>query len=281
MRQPTTRLTRRQRTAAIVLATIALGFLTLDLGGGSLQNAHGGVRGFFGALYRGTDGVIGPVRRWVQGVPSAGTHESEIRDLRAENAKLRGQVQAEKLDRADAKQIDRLDRAGTVAGYSVLPGRVVAFGPGQGFDWTVTLAVGRSDGVRPGQTVTDGAGLAGRVLSVDTSSAVVLLAADPGSGVGVRDTRSGELGVATGAGTSGFTFTPLDPHASVKPGDTLVSGPGGASTFVAGLAVGTVASVRTSADGTTTATVMPAASPTTVDVLGVLVTRTVAADGDR
>ena len=61
------RLTRRQRMAAIVLAVVALCFITLDLGGGSLQGAHSGVRGALGSLYRGTDTVLGPVRRWFTG----------------------------------------------------------------------------------------------------------------------------------------------------------------------------------------------------------------------
>jgi cell shape-determining protein MreC len=39
---------------------------------------------------------------------------------------------------------------------------------------------------------------------------------------------------------------------------------------VSGIAVGTVTSVRTSADGTVRATVRPAASPTAVDLVGVI-----------
>ena len=58
------RLTRRQRTAALVLAVLALCFITLDLGGGGLRSAHTGVRGTLGALYRGTDAMLGPVRRF-------------------------------------------------------------------------------------------------------------------------------------------------------------------------------------------------------------------------
>lgn len=262
-------LTRRQRTAAIVLAVIALGFITLDLGGGSLSNAHSGVRGFFGSLYRGTDAVLGPARRWVQGVPSAGTNESTIQDLQAESAKLRGQLAAERADARTSRQLAALKLAAT-DGRRVLPARVIAYGPGQGFDWTVTIDAGSGDGVRVGQTVTDGVGLVGRVLHADADSAVVLLAADPGSGVGVRDTRSGELGIATGAAADGFTFAPLDPDASIKVGDTLVTGPVGSSSFVAGLEVGTVTSVRRSADGTVTAAVRPRTSPTAVDVVGVI-----------
>jgi|SRR5579875_2806118 len=279
------KLTQRQRMAALVLAALALCFITLDLGGGALRDAHSGVRGALGSLYRGTDGVLGPARRWIEGVPHAGSNEATIEKLRAENAALRGQLTQLAQDRSTSGQLAALQRAADGSGNRLLPARVIALGPGQGFDWTVTLDVGSSSGVRAGQTVTDGAGLVGRVLHADSSSSVVLLAADPGSGVGARDLRTGEIGVVSGAGADGFTFTPLRPHASVHVGDQLVTGPTGATSYVPGIAIGTVTAVRTSADGTTRATVRPTASPTAVDLVAVILgtgtTGTLAEPGGR
>jgi rod shape-determining protein MreC len=264
------RLTRRQRVAAIVLAALALCFLTLDLGGGGLRSAHSGVRGALGSLYRGTDAVLGPARRFVQGIPSAGTSHSRIAALLHENAALRGRIAAAESDRTTHAQLARLQLTASSGGYRILPARVIALGPGEGFDWTVTLDAGTSTGIRVDQTVTDGAGLVGRVLHADASSCVVLLGADPGSGVGVRDLRTGQVGIATGRGSHGFTFVPLDPNAVIRVGDRLATGPTGSTSFVGGLAVGTVASVRTSADGTTRATVRPTVSPTGLDLVGVI-----------
>ena len=114
------RLPRRQRLAAIVLAAVALVFITLDLGGGSLQSAHSGVRGTLGSLYRGTDQVVGPVRRFVQGIPSAGTNEAEVRTLRREVAQLRSQLAARDADRATAERLDRLQLAATAGNWPVV-----------------------------------------------------------------------------------------------------------------------------------------------------------------
>jgi rod shape-determining protein MreC len=264
------RLTRRQRVAALVLVAVALVFITLDLGGGALRDAHQGVRGALGSLYRGTDAALGPARRWLEGVPSAGTNQAKIDQLRSENARLRGRIAAMQADQRTSGQLAALQRSADGSGHHLLPARVVAFGPGQGFDWTVTIDAGTHSGVHVGQTVTDGAGLVGRVLHADADSSVVLLAADPGSGVGVRDVRTGEIGVASGRGASGFTFSPLRPGATVRVGDQLVTGPNGASSYVAGIGVGTVGSVRTSADGTVQAAVVPATSPTAVDVVAVV-----------
>ena len=264
------RLTRRQRTSAIILVAVALCFITLDLGGGALRGAHSGVRGALGSLYRGTDAVVGPARRWVQGVPGAGSNRATIDRLRGENAQLHGRIAALRTDRRTAGQLAELQHVADGTGRRLLPARVVAYGPGQGFDWTVTLDVGTSDGVRVGQTVTDGAGLVGRVLHADSATCVVLLAADPGSGVGVRDLRTGEIGVATGQGANGFSFTPLNPDASVRVGDQLATGPNGSTSYVAGISVGTVQLVRTSEDGTTRATIRPTTSPTAVDLVAVV-----------
>ena len=264
------RLTRRQRWAAIVLTVVALSFITLDLGGGSLSSAHSGVRGSLGALYRGTDSVLGPLRRFVQGVPHAGTNEAKIHELQQQNAELRNQLAQRAADQSTAGQLQALELSAQRLGAKVLPGRVIAFGPGQGFDWTVTLDVGTGSGVKIGMTVTDGAGVVGRIVDADSSTSRVLLAVDPGSGIGARDERSGELGVATGAGTGGFTFAPLDPNSSVRVGDTIMTGPSTSSSFVAGLAVGTVRSVRTSTDGTVTATLAPSVPPGTLDLVGVI-----------
>jgi rod shape-determining protein MreC len=278
------RLTRRQRTAAIVLSVLAACFLTLDLGGGGLRPAHSGVRGVLGALYRGTDGLLGPARRFVQGVPSAGTNEARVHALQHENAVLRAQLAARAADRGTQAQLARLQIAADSGGYRLMPARVIALGPGQGFDWTVTLDAGTKDGVKVGQTVTDGGvggsgtggtggtagGLVGRVLLADDATSVVLLGADPGSGIGARDLRTGEVGIATGRGSAGFTFTPLDPKAQIRVGDLLSTGPAGATSYVPGLSVGTVKSVRASADGTTRAEVSATTSPTSLDLVGVI-----------
>ncbi len=256
--------------AGTVLCVLALCFITIDIGGSGLRSAHRGVRGTLGALYRGTDTVLGPVRRFVEGVPTAGSNRSRIDQLQHEVAQLRGQVAAAEADHTRQGELAALQLAADSAGRRIVAGRVSALGSAEGFDWTATLDVGSDSGIAAGQTVTDGYGLVGRVLHADRSSCVVLLAADPGSGVGARDLRTGEVGLATGQGTTGFGFVPLDPTANVRVGDKLVTGPSQASSFVPGLAIGTIAAVRSSTDGSTTATVHPATSPSALDLVGVM-----------
>jgi rod shape-determining protein MreC len=264
------RLTKRQRLGAIVLAMLALAFLVLDLTGSGLDSAHGGARGVLGSLYRGTDAVLGPVRRFGQGVPHAASNEQRIHQLEHDKAVLQQRLADAEADRRSAAALDRLQLAADRGRYPVLPARVLAISPAEGFDWTVTIDVGASSHVKVGQSVTDGSGLVGRVLHADRSTAVVLLAADPGSGAGARDVRTGAVGVATGAGQRGFRFRPLDPHANLRVGDRLATGPSRSSSFVAGLSIGTIDAVRVARDGSTIATVAPATSPTDLDLVGVI-----------
>ena len=266
------RLTRRQQLAAAVLAVLALLFLSLDFAGGELAGARGGTTGALGSLYRGTDAVLGPVRRFVQGVPDVAGNRREIARLNQRNADLQRQLQAAAADAATARQLKALQLQADTADWRLMPARVIATGPGAGFQWSVTVDVGSREHVLAGQTVTDGLGLVGRVLAVHTTTSVVLLAADPTSGVGVRDTRSGALLLATGGGSGPMTATALGDAADVRVGDRLMTGPAGKTTYAAGVAVGVVTSVHTAADGTVSARLRPTSRQTGLDLVGIVLT---------
>ncbi|MFL6162809.1 MAG: rod shape-determining protein MreC [Jatrophihabitantaceae bacterium] len=263
-------LTRRQQLSATVLAVLALLFISLDFAGGSLGGARGGVTGALGSLYRGTDAVIGPVRRFVQGVPDVADNRRRLARLSQQNLDLQRRLAAAEADRATASRLAALQLQADAENWQILPARVIATSPGAGFQWTVTVDVGSRDRVLAGQTVTDGAGLVGRVVQVYRSSSVVLLAADPASGVGVRDSRSGQLLLASGRGGAGLSASPLGEQPDVRQGDVLLTGPAGKTTYAPGLRVGTVTSVHTGADGVLTAQLRPAAALRALDLVGIV-----------
>lgn len=264
-------LTRRQRRAAVILLLVAVLFIGADVAMAPFRDARGGASGLLGSLARGTDSVVGPARRLVQQIgPGAADDRSRIEDLEAQNAQLRQQLAQAQVDQSRAQQLAALQLQAAPTGMPVLPARVIGTGPGQGFEWTVLLDVSAADGVVVGQTVIAGGGLVGRIVEVRGSSATALLIADPGSGVGVRDERTGQLGVLSGNGTASLRFVPLDPSADVQAGDQLLSGPAGSSTYVADLPVGVIRSVSTAANGARLAVADPVVSLTALDVVGVL-----------
>lgn len=262
--------TSRQRRAAVALAVVAVLFCAFDVVGAPFAGARDGVQGFFGGLYRGTDSVLGPARTWVAELPRLGTDRATIASQRARIADLQRAATGRGQSATTAREVTRLQLQADRGGYRVLPAHVIALGPAGSFDWTVVLDAGSRDGLRVDQSVLSGPNLVGRIVRVSASSATVLLAADPDSGVGVRDQRSAQVGIAHGRGLSGYAFTGLNPVVAPKVGDLLVTGPAGKSSYVAGLTVGTVTGIHLQLDGTTQATVRPAVSPTTLDLVGVV-----------
>ena len=195
------RLTRRQQLSTAVLAVLALLFISLDFTGGSFADARGGVSGALGSLYRGTDSVSGRFAASSRACRTSGATGPRSPSCSSRIANCRSKLAAAQADRADrARSWTPCNCKPIPENWKVLPARVIGTGPGAGFQWTLTLDVGSREHVLAGQTVTDGVGLVGRVLAVHSTTSVVLLAADPTSGVGVRDTRTGELLLATGRG---------------------------------------------------------------------------------
>ncbi len=262
---------RRHRLALTVLLLVSLTFITLDyrMSDGS---AFSGLRSAAGS-------VLGPVQRTVAGVfaPMArvvaalGGRPDAADRLRRDNKQLTQQLRSAQLDRATAQQLQRLRLLAGAGGYRIVPGRVVALGPSAALEWTVTIDVGTRDGVRVGLTVINGDGLVGRVKRASAYTAVVLLAIDPLSAVGSRLEGSGQLALCKGDGLHAMHLQLLDPQARVAPGDRLVTGPYGATTYTPGVPLGQVTSVSPSTGVLVrTAAVQPYVDFSSLDLVSVI-----------
>src|SRR6266699_6796413 len=235
----------------------------------SLRNAAGSV---FGGAERAVATVTRPVGRFFgAGVAGSGDQPAMQRQL----IRLRAELSAARLDKAQYHQLGRLLQVSGRGGYRVLAASAIAFG--QGYQQTVTLDAGRADGVRPQQTVLDGDGLVGQVVSVSARTCTVMLATDPSSVVGVRLAPGGQVGWVTGegrgaAGAGLLKLQVLDPSA-LKTGERLVTAASVRDRpFVPGVPVGVVVSVRNKAGGLTgQALVRPFAGFGALDVVGVVV----------
>lgn len=253
---------RRPGVLAVALALVAFGLSALDSGDPPPS-----------APLRGAvDAVLGPPERALAaGVGAVGSlgdlaDREQMRRLREENERLRRELAAAGVDRRLARELDAVR---TAAGdLQVLPARVTAAGRALGFARTVTLDVGEDDGVRAGQAVLAGTGLAGRTVRVTGSSAVVLLATDPTFAAGSRLSTTGALGLASGTGDA-LRWLQVEPG-PVEPGAMLLTS--GSGTFPADLPVGRVTEVGETAGGlATTAVVEPLVAFGTLDVVGVVV----------
>jgi rod shape-determining protein MreC len=224
----------------------------------------------FEPLRRGVDTVLGPAQRALGGavtrVQGAFDGESEADErLQEENARLQAELRRTDDLRRRVRELDELLRLQDAGGWAMVPARVTARGSAFGFESTVTIDAGSSDGIEPGQTVVAGAGLLGRTVRVAPFSATVLLLTDPGFTVGARLDRQGTVGLATGTGDA-LEFALVE-GGRLQEGDALLTT--GSDTFVPGVLVGRVTSVD-ARRLVSTAVVEPFVDVSALDLVGVV-----------
>lgn len=253
----------------VALIATCVVLLVLDSGGQRLRGARTAAADVFLPVERAFAAVVNPVGDFFSGLPDVGSNKRALDSLARQNARLQARLRAGQLDATRLAELQKLGLTAATDHLAVVPATVLDFGPSLGFEWTVRIDVGTADRVHGGQTVVDADGLVGRITQAGSHSAVVLLAADPGSNVGVRVARTGELGLASGHGAGSMGYRPIGPTSAVRTGDVLVSGPSGSSTYTAGIPIGTVTSMHRSAAGFSV-TVKPYVNYTRLDVLGVV-----------
>ena len=272
--------TRRTRLVLSLLLIVAITMITLGYRDGSAGPLRG-LRQFggsvFGTAERVTATVTQPVARFFGGSPAAAGASPQLAAAEAQVVRLRAELSREQLNRAQYGQLSRLLALAGRGGYRIVAASVIAVS--QGYSESVTLDAGHDDGVRPQQTVLDGAGLVGTVTAVSAQTCTVLLASDPTSVVGIRLAGSGQLGWVTGTGKSAsgagqLQLRVLDSGIVLRPGEELVTA---ASVhdqpYVPGVPVGVISQVQSSAGSLTPrALVRPYADFTTLDVVAVVVT---------
>ena len=253
------RVTRRARLLLMVLLLSAATLTAVDAQGDGL-----------GGLRRTADRLLGPAQNAVSGavarVTGGGGHNDAA--LTAEVARLTGELRGSQGLQRRVDELDRLLALVDAGTYPIVPARVTSIGAALGFGSTVTIDAGSLDGVRTGQTVVSGDGLVGRTVRVGPVTSTVLLLTDRGFTVGARLTRAGTIGLASGDGDGGLSYELVE-GGTVAAGDALLTT--GSDTFVAGVPIGRVTSVRQQAAAlVTTATVVPFVELSSLDLVGIV-----------
>jgi rod shape-determining protein MreC len=260
-----------------VLLVAAVGLITLDHRGfapvGSLRGASAAI---FGPVERVAADVTRPVTGFFGAVAGAPAARGKIQALEQENLRLRAELNAAQLGKADAAQLSRLLQLAGRGGYRLVAARVI--GIGVGYEDTVTIDAGTRDGVTTDQTVLNEAGLVGRVIQAGRDTSTVLLATDASAAVGCRLEGSQEIGVVRGTGKSlsaqgGLRMELLDANAVLQPGQRLVTlGSVGGHPYVPGVPIGVITRVEATPGALTrTAVVRPFVQFTALDVVGVVI----------
>jgi rod shape-determining protein MreC len=270
--------TRRTRLVLGVLLLAAIILITFDYrdsSSGPVRGLQHGGGSVFGEAERAVSTVTNPVVAFINR-DSGGGSSGQVAALQQQVIRLRAELNAEQLSKAEYKQLSQLLQLSGRGGYRIVAANVIAVA--QGYSQTVTLDAGTSDGVKAGDTVLNGDGLVGTITSVTAQTGTVQLATDANSVVGVTLAPSGQFGWVTGPGktTSGsglLKLQVLDANIVLTPGEALVTY---ASTdnrpYVAGVPVGVISKVEPRGGSLTAlALVRPYVDFTSLSVVGIVV----------
>lgn len=249
---------RRTRLILGALLAVAIALITLDARGGNAAPVRG-LRAVGGAVFGSaeyvTSAVTQPIAGFFSNLGSGSTSSAKVAQLEREVAQLRGELSQAQLSRAAQAQLRQMLQLAGRGRYRVVAANVIAVGPA--FEDTATIDAGAADGIRPGQTVLNGAGLVGTVTAVSGRTATVLLATDASATVGVRIAGTNDIGAVTGTGRSqvgpdALRLQVFDANAVLHPGEQLVTyGSVHGRPYVPGVPVGVITKVQAGASALT------------------------------
>ena len=266
---------RRPRIILGILLLVAFSLVAIDLRADA-NGPLGGVKSVTGSVLGPIESVAShitsPIRSFVSNLTSGGAKDAQIATLQARIAYLEAQGSSPETARrlGDLNDLLRMSQAGQ---YRMLPAQVIAEGSSQGFAHTITIDAGRRDGLTADMTVLARGGLAGRVVSVSTSTAVVVLLTDATTSVGGRLEGAAEIGFVSGTGSeTELEFQLLDPYGQLRTGDRVVTfGSKSGRPYVPGVPIGEITEVTgTPGQLTRLAKVRPFVDMSTLDIVGVV-----------
>ncbi len=272
---------RRPPTSLVVALVMACAsVMALDATGGDSSPVEP-VRRVVGEAFGPAEAAAAALVRPVASVPgwfrSRESLAAQVSDLEQTNADLRAQVNTAPYDRNRLAELEGLTTSARDLGQTLVPARVVGYGPSQSFERTVTIDAGSTSGLGPDMTVVNDDGLVGRVLRVTGTSATVLLVVDPGSTVGARVGESMEMGFLRGSGSIGddarLDLELMDEAETPAKGDTVVTwGSKNGAPYASGVPVGQVVAVYASLrESSQRAVIEPFVDVGSIDVVGVVV----------
>lgn len=267
----------RSTLVALVLASVTLMVLDQQAGESSVEPVRAVASELFAPVETLTSTAVRPFTAVPTWFRSKDALREEVARLEQENAALRAEVATADLDANTLAEFEGLTVAAADLGRTLVPARVIGYGPAQSFSRTVTIDAGTAAGVRPDTTVLNADGLVGRVLRATEHRATVLLVVDPESFVGGRIGSSMEVGFLTGRGVLGsegrLDLELLDQSLVPAEGDTVVSwGSEDSGPYVRGVPVGRVTEVFESVrEQRRRAVIDPFVDFSALDVVGVVV----------
>jgi rod shape-determining protein MreC len=241
-------LSRRARSTRVLVVTLILASLvtiTIDYRGGQtgpLELAGRGALTVIGPMQQAVAKVVHPIGAFFTGLAHIASLESENRRLGEEVQRLQQDNARNGVALNENEQLKDLLGIRKQLGLRGIAGSVIAQSPSN-FEWSVTIDVGSTKGVKVDQPVVSGDGLVGHVTEVAPLWSKVTLIIDPSSSVAGRLVRSGDTGLVVGNRTHDLIMQMVAPGASVSPAEPVVTAGYQGGLYPAGILIGIVSHV--------------------------------------
>lgn len=245
----------------VVLLLTSVLLVTLDMRDSGFV---GGIRDTFGTIFRPVEKLTNVVTKPVS---NAWRGVTEYGDLRKENLALKdllvkqeGSAIAAAASVREAQELLALNGLPTLAGIDSVTAQIVGQSPSN-FSQTFELNRGKSSGIRVGMTVTNGAGLVGKITDATLERSVVMLVTDPEYAIAVKVGNCPQ-GATTTTNAVPSTTTTIQTTTVAPPPTAAVSTMPGQTTTTLESATTTLAETTTTSTTTTTTTTIPATTTT-------------------
>lgn len=149
-------------------------------------------------VYSAAYDAAAPVRKFCSNVKRAGSYEKEIEDLKQQinTLKIENKTRGDYI--AENKRLkELLDLRDSMGELTTVTARVVSYEPNSWYD-TVMLNKGKNDGIEQGDVVITNLGVVGKVISSGRNWAKVSTIINVTNSVGVKLSRTGDVGVVSG-----------------------------------------------------------------------------------
>lgn len=268
---------RPSAVLALLVLTAAV-LMLLDLRDGPTQVLRSVGQSTAGTAQAWADRVMGPIRETPLRRPDGPALKGYIADLEAANEALAQENSTLVTQLGEVTEAAEIKNWAKVAHLEVIPARVVAVESGRVPNQSVTIDVGRRDGLDRNLAVVGQGALVGRIVDVGPDTSTVRLISDPGSHVWSRVSESKEAMVVAGTG-QGIELDFLNILAQVERGQSLVTiGSPDSRPYPAGIPIARVDSVSKDPGlSGLRVTAEPIANLTALDVVGVVLP---GSDGD-
>jgi rod shape-determining protein MreC len=221
---------RRRRAIMVLLIVAALVLLSTrfsESDGGPLHSMQRAVASVFGPLEEGATRALKPARDLINWFDETFQARGEKSDLEAQVRRLRNQLasaQGAEGENRQLRELLRLDRRGTLAGYTPVTARVIGRSPTVWYS-TLTVDKGSSADVAINDPVVGGDGLVGRITDVTRGTAEVSLITDNRSAVSARVLPNGPEGVAEPevGNSSNLLLDYIDRNQAIHEGQIVVT----------------------------------------------------------